>query len=225
MKILLVEDEPALRDELRAFLAEQGFLCEWASTYREGQEKLRLYAYDVVLLDITLPGGTGLDLMQVLKEEHPETGVLILSAKDSLRDKLTGLNRGADDYLTKPFHFEELNARLNALIRRRSFQGASRVRFQELAIDTQAKTVQAGPETLDLTRKEFELLLYLVVNKNRVVSRQAIAEHLWGDHYDSVDSLDFVYVHINNLRKKLAAVGLEDYIRTVYGMGYKLSAS
>ena len=224
MKILLIEDEPALRRDLLDFLEEQDFLCEWAATYPEAREKLRLYAYDVVLLDITLPGGNGLDLLHLLKQAHPETGVLIISAKNSLPDKLTGLDRGADDYMTKPFHFEELNARINALLRRRSFQGTSLVNFHELQIDTQAKSVRAGGQMLELTRKEYELLLYLVVNKNRVVSRPAIAEHLWGDHYDAADNYDFVYVHINNLRKKLSTCGIPDYIRTVYGMGYKLSA-
>jgi len=224
MKLLLVEDEKTLLDEIAAYLTEDGFLCEKAGTYNDAEEKLSLYDYAAVLLDITLPGGNGLELLKQVRTIHPETGVLIISAKNSLEDKLTGLDLGADDYITKPFHLAELNARIKALIRRKDFKGSNILSFQEMNIDTQAKTVKVGSKELELTRKEYELLLYLAVNKNRVLSKQAIAEHLWGDNYDLADNYDFVYVHINNLRKKMMAEGAQDYIKTVYGMGYKFTA-
>jgi DNA-binding response OmpR family regulator len=225
MKILIVEDELPLLEEISGYLSGQGFLCEQATTYLTAEDKLTMYEYAAVLLDITLPGGTGLDLLRQLKSKYPATGVLIISAKNSLDDKLTGLDLGADDYLTKPFHLAELNARVHALLRRNNFGGSDILRFHEISIDTRAKTAACNHKEIDLTRKEYELLLYFAVNKGRVLSKQAIAEHLWGDRYDMADSYDFVYVHINNLRKKLLAAKSPDYIRTIYGMGYKFSAT
>jgi DNA-binding response OmpR family regulator len=221
MKLLLVEDEPMLLEEMDNYLTEQGYRCERAINFSEGQEKLHLYHYDVVVLDITIPGGSGLDLLRSLKSETKNTGVLIVSAKNSLRDKLSALDLGADDYLTKPFHMEELNARIFALLRRRSFDGKNEIQIDGLVIDMENKTVHYQSEPVLLTKKEYELLLYFVINKNRVVSRQSIAEHLWGDHYDMADNYDTVYVHTMNLRKKIAAYSPVDYIRTVHGMGYK----
>ncbi|NBA87693.1 response regulator [Emticicia sp. CRIBPO] len=225
MKLLLVEDEPFLLDEMETYLTEQGYRCEKATTFEEGQEKLHLYEYDLVVLDITLPGGNGLHLLQILKSEHKNSGVLIVSAKNSLRDKVDGLQMGADDYITKPFHMEELNARIFALLRRRSFEGENEIRFDQLVINLTAKTVVYGNEPILLTKKEYELLLYFIVNKNRVVSRQSIAEHLWGDHYDMADNYDTVYVHTKNLRKKLAYHMNVDYIKTIHGMGYKWASA
>ena len=225
MKLLLVEDEPFLLDEMETYLTEQGYRCEKATTFEEGQEKLHLYEYDLVVLDITLPGGNGLHLLQILKSEHKNSGVLIVSAKNSLRDKVDGLQMGADDYITKPFHMEELNARIFALLRRRSFEGENEIRFDQLVINLTAKTVVYGNEPILLTKKEYELLLYFIVNKNRVVSRQSIAEHLWGDHYDMADNYDTVYVHTKNLRKKLASHMNVDYIKTIHGMGYKWASA
>jgi DNA-binding response OmpR family regulator len=221
MKLLLVEDEPMLLEEMDNYLTEQGYRCERAINFSEGQEKLHLYHYDVVVLDITIPGGSGLDLLRSLKSGTKNTGVLIVSAKNSLRDKLSALDLGADDYLTKPFHMEELNARIFALLRRRSFDGKNEIQIDGLVIDMENKTVHYQSEPVLLTKKEYELLLYFVINKNRVVSRQSIAEHLWGDHYDMADNYDTVYVHTMNLRKKIAAYSPVDYIRTVHGMGYK----
>ena len=230
VKILIIEDESALLKEIVEYLMGFGFLCEQATAFMEAEDKLTLYDYDIVLLDLMMPGGDGLDLLKILKHKDTETGVLIVSAKDSLDDKLTGLELGADDYITKPFHLSELNARINALIRRRQFKGSEAIEFGQISIQTQAKTVTIKAENtgrttqvLDLTKKEFDLLLYLVISKNRVLSKQSIAEHLWGDDYDMADSYDFVYVHIKNLRKKLLAAGCPDYIKTVYGMGYKFT--
>ena len=225
MKTLIVEDERALLDEIVVFLDAQGFVNETASTFREADERLGLYTYDIVILDITLPGGSGLDLLKMLKKEHPETGVLIISARDSLEDKLSGLGLGADDYITKPFHLAELNARIHALNRRRLYHGSEAIVIEDVEVDTAAKSVTVQGKRLELTRKEYNLLLYLIVNRNRVLSKQAIAEHLWGDDYDMAESYDFVYVHINNLRRKLIEGGARDFIRTVYGMGYKFSTA
>ncbi len=221
MKLLLVEDEPLLLEEMDNYLTDQGYRCEKAINFVEGREKLHLYSYDVIVLDITIPGGSGLDLLKILKSETKNTGVLIVSAKNSLRDKLSGLDLGADDYITKPFHMEELNARIFALLRRRSFDGENEIQIDDLIIDMENKTVVSKSEPILLTKKEYELLLYFVINKDRVVSRQSIAEHLWGDHYDTADNYNTVYVHTMNLRKKLAVHSSADYIKTVHGMGYK----
>jgi DNA-binding response OmpR family regulator len=225
MKLLLVEDEPMLLEEMENYLTEQGYRCERATTFEEGEDKITLYQYDAIVLDITLPGGTGLQLLELLKKQHKDSGILIVSAKDSLTDKLTGLELGADDYLTKPFHLEELNARVNALLRRKSFSGHTKIEIDELVVDTSAQEVQVKNEIINLTKKEYQLLLYFILNKNRVVSKQSIAEHLWGDHYDMADNYDTVYVHTMNLRKKISSKTGKDYIKTVYGMGYKFTQS
>jgi DNA-binding response OmpR family regulator len=224
MKLLLVEDEPLLLEEMESYLTEQGYRCEKATNFEEGEDKILLHEYDAIVLDITLPGGNGLKLLELLKKKHKDAGVLIVSAKDSLTDKLTGLELGADDYITKPFHLEELNARVNALLRRKSFSGHDRILIEDLVIDTAAQEVRWKDSIIALTKKEYELLLYFIVNKNRVVSKQSIAEHLWGDHYDMADNYDTVYVHTMNLRKKITAFTDTDYIKTVYGMGYKFMA-
>ncbi|BAV05350.1 DNA-binding response regulator, OmpR family, contains REC and winged-helix (wHTH) domain [Filimonas lacunae] len=221
MKLLLVEDEPALLDELETYLGEQGHLCERAATFHEAEDKILLYHYDMVILDITLPGGSGLSILKLLKDKDLQAGVLILSAKDSLTDKLAGLELGADDYLTKPFYMEELNARINAFQRRTSFSGSNIITADALQIDTQAKEVTCNGRKINLTKKEYELLLYFLVNRKRVVSKESIAAHLWGDNYDMTGSYDIIYTHTMNLRKKISKFTGEDYIETVYGMGYK----
>ncbi|HYX09402.1 MAG TPA: response regulator transcription factor [Bacteroidales bacterium] len=223
MKLLIIEDETVLMEGMTEFLTAQGFLCEKAATFDQASEKLFMYDYDVILLDLMLPGGSGLDLLRQLKKENQDAGVLIISAKDSLDDKIDGLNLGADDYITKPFHLEELNARIQALIRRKNQQGNQQLVFNEIVIDPSGREVFVHEQPVVLTKKEYDLLLYLLVNKKRVISKQGIAEHLWGDDYDMADNYDFVYVHMNNLRKKLTAAGCADYIKTVYGMGYKFT--
>ena len=218
---MIIEDEPLLSAELRNYFKVQGAECEVAGSFQEAEQKILDAVYDMVLLDITLPGGTGLQLIEVLKKIAPQTGILIISAKDSLDDKIKGLELGADDYITKPFYLDEINARLNALWRRRNMDGAMAINLGAFHIDPFAKTVMYEAKELILTKKEFELFLYLVVNKNRVINKQAIADHLWGDHYEWDDNYDTVYTHTMNLRKKIKKISGQDYIKTVYGMGYK----
>jgi DNA-binding response OmpR family regulator len=167
-----------------------------------------------------LPDGSGLTLLEQLKRDNKTDGVIIISAKDAIDDRILGLNLGADDYITKPFHLSELSARITALIRRRKFKGQTAIQLNELTIDPQAKTVSVNGQPVDLTRKEYDLLLYLTSNQNRVISKNAIAEHLSGDA-DTFDNFDVIYAHIKNLKRKLAQAGAEDYIKSVYGMGYK----
>lgn len=223
MKLLLVEDESALRTVLLSSLRQAGYVVEEAADFKQAQEKIMLYQYDCVLLDLTLPDGDGLDLLRALKAEGSPAGVLIITARDALDDKITGLDLGADDYLSKPFHLSELNARLRAIIRRRQFQGQSQIVFRDLLVWPELAEVHVRGELLTLTRKEYDLLLYLLANPGRILTKEAIAEHLCGDAVDAADSFDFIYTHLKNLRKKLQEKGAENYIRTMYGVGYKLS--
>lgn len=225
MKILVVEDQADLAVNIKTYLAKEGYVVEHAPLYEAAIKKLTGFDYDVVLLDIMLPDGSGLDVLQYLKSQSPDTGVLILSAKNAVDDRIKGLELGADDYLPKPFHLSELNARIKAIFRRRQQSGASELTVNEIAVDTDKLEVRVAGTALDLTRKEYELLLYLLVNKNRVLTKQSIAEHLWGDYMDSMDSFDFVYQHIKNLRKKITAAGGQDYIQTMYGSGYKFNTT
>lgn len=221
MKLLLIEDEKALLESILSYFQAENYVCEVAITYEAAIEKVELYAYDCILLDITLPDGTGLDILRQLKANKKMDGVLIISAKSSIDDRVNGLNLGADDYLPKPFHLSELAARVAAVIRRKVFTGNSVLRINEITIDTQARSVCVDQKQVGLTPKEFNLLLYFVSNKGKVISKNAIAEHLWGDDMDMVDNFDFLYTHIKNLRKKLMDAGSRDYIQSVYAMGYK----
>ena len=221
MKILIIEDEKALSESISAYLASQEYSCDIARDYHTAIRKTEYNDYDCILLDITLPGGNGLKILEQLKEDKKTDGVLIISAKNSLDDKIKGLNLGADDYLSKPFHLSELNARIAAIIRRKYFNGNSILQFENLSIDTLSKTVTVENNLVELTKKEYELLLYFVSNKKRIISKEAIAEHLWGN--DMAGNFDFIYTHIKNLRKKLMDAGDADYIKSVYGMGYKFT--
>ena len=223
MKILIVEDEPVLNKSMVDYLSSQQYLCESVSNYHDALEKTELYQYDCIVLDIMLPGGSGLQILHALKASGKTDGVIIISAKNELDDKITGLSLGADDYLTKPFHLSELSVRIAAIIRRKNLQGSNLLTFEEIEIDTQARTVAVNNNNIVLTRKEYELLVYLVINKNRVLSKNTIAEHLWGDDMDVADNYDFIYAHIKNLRKKLLQAGAGDYIHSIYGMGYKFA--
>ena len=220
MKILIAEDEKALQDSIVSYLQLEANICEVASDYHEALYKIDLYDYDLILLDINLLTGNGLDLLKNIKKEGKKTGVIIISANNSLEDKLEGLDLGADDYLTKPFHLAELNSRIKAVLRRGKFGGNETITFNELTVDTASRTAYVDGKAINLTRKEYDLLVFFMTNKNKVLSKEMIAEHLWGDHIDMVDSFDFIYVHINNLRKKLTVLGAK-YIRTAYGSGYK----
>lgn len=221
MKILLIEDEPELRRSIKQFLHQEGYVVESASDFMKAADKAGAYDYDCVLVDITIPGGTGLDIVKQLKKSRSKAGIIIISAKNSLDDKITGLELGADDYLAKPFHLAELNARIKSVIRRRNFEGSQEIVFEEIKINPDAQTVLVKGKNIALTKKEFDLLVFFISNKNRVITKESIAEHLWGDDMDMADSYDFIYSHIKNLRKKLIEAGSEDYIHSVYGAGYK----
>lgn len=222
MKILVIEDEQALRESILAYFTGEGIICEWAGNYPAGMEKIHLYDYDCILLDLNLPGGDGMLLLKELKQSNKTDGVVIISARNSLDDKISGLSNGADDYLVKPFHLSELQARVSAIVRRKDFGSNTLIVFNEIRVDTLSKIVRVKDQTLKLTRKEYDLLLYFLANKGKVVSKTAIAEHLWGDEMDLVDRLDFIYTHIKNLRRKLTDAGSLDYIKSMYGVGYKL---
>lgn len=221
MKILIVEDEKELVDDLNEFLDDQGYIIEVAPTTYVAREKIFVYQYDILILDLGLPDGSGLDVLKYVKKHKPQTGIIILTARDSLDDKISGLDLGADDYMTKPFLLSELNARIKSIHRRRNFDGNSTIIFNEIEIDTDKMRVSINDQNLTLTRKEYELILYFVINKNKVLTKESIIEHLWGDHSDMFDSLDFIYTHIKNLRKKMQDMGGADYLKSVYGIGYK----
>lgn len=222
MKLLLVEDEIDLQESIVTYLQSEGFAIETASDYIEGEDKVSLYNYDCLIIDITLPGGSGLDLIRLLKQKDTEAGVIIISAKNSLDDKLFGLDIGADDYLTKPFHLSELNARIKSIIRRRNFKGGNTLDYNEIQITFDSRKVTVSGKEIVLTKKEYDLLLYFITNQSKVLDKEAIAEHLWGDNMSLMaDSYDFIYTHIKNLRKKLIDAGSIDYIHTVYGIGYQ----
>ncbi len=223
MKLLVIEDEQELSDSICTYLANEQFICERALDFQAAIEKISLYDYACIVLDVNLPGGSGLDILNELKKQNKIDGVLIISARNSLDDKVFALKAGADDYLTKPFHLPELGARVAAIIRRKSFEGKNQITINELTFDLSERTVRVNSKDLDLTRKEYELLLYFISNKNRVIAKNAIAEHLWGDNMDIAGSYDFIYTHIKNLRKKLIQAGAADYIKSIYGMGYKFS--
>lgn len=223
MKILIVEDEIELLTAISNFLVREDHVCELAENFMKADEKLSIYEYDIVLLDITLPDGNGLELMNSIRKHQKDPGVIILSAKNSLDDKVAGLDLGADDYITKPFQLSELNSRIRALARRRRFGGSSLISFEEITVDTESKAVSVNGKEVALTKKEYEMLLFFMINKNRVLTKEGIAEHLWGDNIDLADNFDFIYTHLNNLRKKIRNAGGNDYIHTIYGMGYKFT--
>ena len=223
MKLLIVEDNIELSKNIESYLSRDGSICETAFTYNQAIDKIISFDYDVVILDLMLPDGNGLDVLKTLKDESSEAGVMIASAKNSLEDKLDGLDLGADDYITKPFHLSELNARIKAIYRRKNFKNRKIIECNEIKIDTDACEVFVLETQIELTKKEYELLVYFISNQNRVVTKQSIAEHLWGDQADFYDSFDFVYQHIKNLRKKILSTGGGDYIDTIYGMGYKFN--
>jgi DNA-binding response OmpR family regulator len=221
MKILIIEDHLELARNIHDFLCGENYICELCHTIGEAREKLAIFQYDCILLDIGLPDGNGISLLNSIRSEHTPSNILIISAKNALDDKIIGLEKGADDYLTKPFHLAELHARIRAIYRRKNLGGAHIVRFNEISLNTDTLEARVGDALLDTTRKEFDLLLYFLVNKNRVLSRQSIAAHLWGDYTDNLANFDFVYQHVKNLRRKIGSAGGKDYITTVYGLGYK----
>ena len=221
MKLLLIEDEQELANSIQTYLTGKSFVCEWASNAKTAVDKISIYDYDCILLDLMLPDGNGFEILKELKRQNKTEGVIIISAKETLEIRIEGFNLGADDYLTKPFHLSELLVRIQALIRRKNFKGNNLFSFNEIVIDLLSKTVKVNTKKIDITKKEIDLLLYLIGNENRVLSKSAIAEHLSGDMADMLDNHDFVYAHIKNLKNKLKEAGCSDYIKTVYGLGYK----
>ena len=222
MKILLIEDEIGLQQVIRESLEKESYLIETASDFSEAMSKIAIYDYDCILLDIMLPGGSGLTVLEELKKQGKSESVIIISAKDSLDDKLRGLNLGADDYLTKPFHIAELTARVKSVLRRNAFDGKKIIEVGNILLNPEDREITINQEPLDLNRKEFDTLTYLVVNRNRLVTKTALAEHVWGDYIDQSDDFEFIYSQIKNLRKKLKTSGASIEIQAVYGMGYKL---
>ncbi|SKB98749.1 response regulator transcription factor [Dyadobacter psychrophilus] len=224
MKILVVEDEKGLAESIVAYLSREGFICEVANTFWQADEKISLYQYDCTIVDLTLPDGDGFNIVQTLKKIAAATGIIIISARNTLEDKIKGLEIGSDDYMTKPFHLSELNARVKSLIRRRNFGGNNDMIWKEIRVQLQSRKVFVAEKEAVLSRKEYDLLLYFLANTDVALTKESIAEHLWGDHMDSSDSLDMVYSHIKNLRKKIIEKGGKDYIQSIYGIGYKFTA-
>lgn len=221
MKLLIVEDEDELQEDIAAFFRKENFLCESVSSASDAKEKVYMYDYDAIILDIGLPDGSGLEVLKYLKSIEKNTGVLILSARGAIDDKISGLDLGADDYLTKPFDFNELNARIKSIIRRKHFRGSNSIDFGDISINTTSQVVKVNSIEIELTQKEYQLLLFFISNENRVITKESIVEHLWGDDTAMFGSFDFIYSHIKNLRKKIVKAGGCDYLNTIYGVGYK----
>jgi len=221
LKLLIVEDEQTLRDTIEKYFTEEGSICEVAENLKTALKKIAVYEYDCILLDIGLPDGDGFAILEYLRSSGKNECVLIISARNSLDDKIKGLNIGADDYITKPFHLAELKARLMAIVRRKTFGSNSLLTYNEISIDLLGRNVNVNDKLMVLTKKEYDMLLYFIANKGKVISKNAIAEHLWGDEMDMLDSFDFIYTHIKNLRKKLMELSGKDFFATIYGIGYK----
>ena len=221
MKLLIIEDEKELAHSIQSYLKSNNFVCEMAIDGKMALNKISTYDYDCILLDLMLPDGNGFEILKELKKQKKTEGVIIISAKETLETKIEGFNLGADDYITKPFHLSELMVRIQALIRRKNFKGNNLITYHEIEIDSLSKTVKVNGKAIDITKKEIDLLLYLIGNENKVLSKSAIAEHLSGDMADMLDNHDFVYAHIKNLKNKMKDAGCSEYIKTVYGLGYK----
>lgn len=218
---MIVEDEKELASGIADYLSVQGYRCEFAGNFSQAVDKISAFQYDCILLDLMLPGGSGLQVLEEIKKQNKQDGVIIISAKDSLDDKIKGLEIGADDYLAKPFHLSELSARIHSLLRRKQFGSSNILIINELEIDLLAKSLHVNKELVNLTKKEFDLLLLFIGNKNRIISKSGLAEHLSGDMADMLDNHDFIYAHIKNLKRKLTDAGYNNYLKTVYGTGYK----
>lgn len=223
MKVLVIEDNVELLQDIKRFLEEEGNICEIAPNYKSANEKIGFFPYDILIVDITLPDGNGLDIIREVKRENIDVGIIIISAKNAVDDRIHGLEIGADDYLTKPFYLSELNARIKALYRRKAYQGSKEIIFNEIRIEPDRLEVFVRGQLLNLTKKEFDIIHFFVVNRHRLLTKEAIAEHLWGDDIDMVDSYKFIYTHLANLRKKIADLGGKDYIQSIYSVGYKFT--
>lgn len=222
MKILLVEDASDLAQSVQQYLQNENYICEIALSFEQAREKVILFDYDIIILDIMLPDGNGINFLKILKKEKDYIPVIIASAKNSLDFKLSGLDEGADDYITKPFALAELHSRIKAVLRRHNKTIQSNLLiYNEIEINLDSYETKVNNTAIILTKKETNMLVFFIQNQNRIVSRQTIANHLWGDYTDNLDNFDFVYQHMKNLRKKITEAGGADYINTVYGLGYK----
>jgi len=223
MKILIIEDEIELANSIAEYIGQDGYVCDSAYNFIKAEEKINLKEYDLAVVDIMLPDGSGLDAIKILQKVQPKCGVIVISAKNSLDDRINGLNLGADDYITKPFHLSELNARIKSVVRRRNIDGNNQIIFNELKIDADKREFSINDNRVELTGREFDILLFFISNKGRVLTKESIIEHVWGDDSNAFDNFDFVYTHIKNLRKKIMEQGANDYIHSIYGIGYKFS--
>ena len=223
MKILVIEDEPSLLETMKSFLEKERYIVESATKYEEALDKIFLYEYECILLDIMLPDGNGLDILRELKETHKKENIIIISAKDSLDDKIMGLELGADDYLAKPFHLAELNARIRSLIRRNQNRGDLFIELGNIRLSPDKHEVFVNNYPLELNRKEYDILHHFITRPNILVDKESLAEAVWGDHIDQVDNFDFIYAQIKNLRKRLKDAKATVKIKAVYGFGYKLT--
>lgn len=223
MKILVIEDNTELLTDIKNFLEKEGNVCEVASDYRSAFMKVGVFPYDVLVVDITLPDGSGIDIIKAVKKENIDVGIIIISAKNAVGDRIHGLDVGADDYLTKPFYLAELNARIRAIYRRKVYKGKKEIVFNEINIRPELHEALVNDQPLILTKKEFDIIHFFVTNKNRLLTKEAIAEHLWGDDIEMADSYKFIYTHLANLRKKIGELGGNDYIKSIYSVGYKFT--
>ncbi len=221
MKILIIEDQKELLHLLSQSFMEDNIICELCETYDSAIEKIMLYHYDIIVLDLNLPDGNGLDLLKKLKQKDSKTGVIIISARNAVKNKIEGLDLGADDYLAKPFDVAELIARVKSLYRRQNFEGKKSITYSSITFDSQKGKFHIKNQKLTLTKSEYKILLFFFSNRNRVLTKETIAEHIMGDDMDLMDSFDFIYSHIKNLRKKITKTTIEDPIKVVYGIGYK----
>lgn len=223
MKILIIEDEPSLREVMTRTLEGEGYVVETAGDAAMAREKIGIYDYDCILLDIMLPDGNGLDVLRELKECHKSDSVIIISARDSIDDKVDGLELGADDYLPKPFHLAELVARIRSVVRRRYHSGGVSVEMANLRVAPDKRRVWVDERELTLSRKEYDILLFFVNRHDHLISKEALAEAVWGDNIDQCDNYDFVYAQLKNLRRKLEEAGASVELKTIYGFGYKMT--
>ena len=222
MKILIVEDDPSLREVMASALKKEGHTVESAEDFHSASEKLELYSYDCILLDIMLPGGSGLELLSLVKKKDTKANVIIISAKDSIDDKVSGLELGADDYLAKPFHLAELSARIRSVARRSRMNGDFSLKSGNVVLEPETGRVYVDGRQVELLKKEFSILEYFIQRPGHLVDKAVLAEAIWGDHIDQTDDFQFLYAQMKNLRRKLQDAGADIEIKAVYGFGYKL---